>query len=100
MEVQKSITDWIKFFLEEFFPSITKDESDMIGSVLHWEDEKRVAFHLAKRMFDEDINMDKQIRKIEKESKRVGKDLKKLEKEDKKRDKACDMGERMMKKKK
>lgn len=44
--------------------------------------------------------MDKQIRKIEKEEKKVGKGLKKLEKADKKRDKVCEMGEKMMKKKK
>ena len=43
--------------------------------------------------------MDKQIRKIEKKTKGVEKSLKHLEKEDKKRDKACDMGESMMKKK-
>ena len=42
--------------------------------------------------------MDKQIRKIEKESKRVGKDLKHLEKEDKKRDKFVDAGKKAMKK--
>jgi len=44
--------------------------------------------------------MDKQIRKIEKESKKVGKDLKNLEKADEKRDKVCDYGKEMMKKKK
>jgi len=43
--------------------------------------------------------MDKQIRKIEKETKRVGKDLKHLEKADKKRDKFCDYGKKMMKRK-
>lgn len=43
--------------------------------------------------------MDKQIRKIEKEVKKSGKDLKHLEKEDKKRDKVCDMGKKMMAKK-
>lgn len=43
--------------------------------------------------------MDKQIKKIEKENKREGKDLKRLLKTDKKRDKACKMGEKMMKKK-
>lgn len=43
--------------------------------------------------------MDKQIRKIEKENKKTGKDLKKLEKMDKKRDKVCDYGEEMMKNK-
>lgn len=44
--------------------------------------------------------MDKQIRKIEKENKQEGKALKALEKADKKRDKVCDYGEKMMKKKK
>lgn len=44
--------------------------------------------------------MDKQIRKIAKETKKVGKDLKSLEKMDKKRDPACDLGKKMMKKKK
>ena len=44
--------------------------------------------------------MDKKIKKIEKESNKVGKDLKKLEKADKKRDKKCEMGEKMMKNKK
>ena len=42
--------------------------------------------------------MDKEIRKIEKEGKRVVKDLKHLEKEDKRRDKVCDMGKKVMKK--
>jgi hypothetical protein len=44
--------------------------------------------------------MDAKIRKIEKEVKHTGKDLKKLEKADKKRDKVCDYGEKMLKKKK
>jgi len=44
--------------------------------------------------------MDKMIRKIEKENKKEGKDLKNLEKADKKRDKVCDYGNEMMKKKK
>jgi hypothetical protein len=44
--------------------------------------------------------MDKQIRKIEKETKHVGRDLKKLEKADKKRDKICDYGAKVMKMKK
>jgi hypothetical protein len=44
--------------------------------------------------------MDKMIRKIEKEEKKVGASLKKLEKADKKRDKVCDYGKEMMKKKK
>lgn len=44
--------------------------------------------------------MDKQIRKLEKEEKKVGKGLKHLEKADKKRDKMCEMGAKAMKKKK
>lgn len=44
--------------------------------------------------------MDKQIRKIERETKKVGKDLKHLEAADKRRDKVCDYGAEMLKKKK
>jgi hypothetical protein len=43
--------------------------------------------------------MDRQIRKIKKEAKQEVKDLTHLEKEDKKRDKKCDYGEMMLKKK-
>lgn len=44
--------------------------------------------------------MDAKIRKIEKENKKQGKDLKELEKLDKKRDPACDLGKKMLQKKK
>lgn len=44
--------------------------------------------------------MDKQIRKIEKETKKTTKDLKSLEKADKKRDKACEIGKKVIMKKK
>jgi hypothetical protein len=44
--------------------------------------------------------MDKAIRKIEKGVKKSEHELKDLEKADKKRDKICDYGEKMMKKKK
>ena len=43
--------------------------------------------------------MDREIKKIEKETKKVGKDLKGLAKEDHKRDKVCEYGAKMMKKK-
>lgn len=43
--------------------------------------------------------MDKQIRKAEKDLKKVGKELKGLEKADKKRDKLVDMGKKTLKKK-
>lgn len=55
---------------------------------------------IEKIKFIEEKIVDKQIRKIEKETKKVGKDLKSLEKMDKKRDPKCEMGEKMMKKKK
>ncbi len=45
-------------------------------------------------------NMDREIRKIKKNVKKTEKDLTKLEKEDKKRDPACDLGKKIMKKKK
>ena len=44
--------------------------------------------------------MDKKIKKIEKDTKKVGKELKSLEKEDKKRDPYCEAGMKMKKKKK
>lgn len=44
--------------------------------------------------------MDKKIKKIEREVKHTEKDLRSLEKADKKRDKVCDYGKKMMKKKK
>lgn len=44
--------------------------------------------------------MDKKIRSIEKKTKGVEKSLKHLETADKKRDKVCDYGKKMMKKKK
>lgn len=44
--------------------------------------------------------MDKEIRKIEKESKKVGKDLKSLEKADKKRDRFVSAGKKALKHKK
>jgi len=44
--------------------------------------------------------MDRQIRKIEKDTKKVSKELKTLERMDKKRDPACDLGKKMMKSKK
>jgi hypothetical protein len=44
--------------------------------------------------------MDKKIRKIEKDTKKVGKELKNLETADKKRDKLVDAGKKVMKGKK
>lgn len=44
--------------------------------------------------------MDKQIKKLQKNTQKLVKDESKLLKEDKKRDKACDYGKEMMQKKK
>lgn len=46
------------------------------------------------------VNVDKEIRKIEKDTGKVAKELKGLEKLDKKRDTVCDYGKEMMDKKK
>lgn len=43
--------------------------------------------------------MDKKIKKLQKQTKKLAKGEKELLKEDKKRDKVCDYGEKMMKKK-
>lgn len=47
-----------------------------------------------------EIEMDKKIKSIQKDTKQLAKKETSLLKEDKKRDKACDMGAKMMKKKK
>ena len=47
-----------------------------------------------------EIEMDKKIKSIQKDTKTLAKKESELLKEDKKRDKACDMGQKMMKKKK
>ena len=44
--------------------------------------------------------MDKKIKKIQKDTKHLEKEEKSLLKADKKRDKVCDLGKKMMKKKK
>lgn len=44
--------------------------------------------------------MDKKIKKIQKDTKKLAKEESSLLKADKKRDKACDMGKKMMKAKK
>lgn len=37
----------------EYFTKITKDECDWIESILKWDDETKVAFKFAKRIFEE-----------------------------------------------
>ncbi len=48
------MTEKIDKFLK-WFSTITKEESDFIESILKWDDETRVAFFFAKRIFEEEI---------------------------------------------
>lgn len=48
----KSIQDWISHFIK-IFPNITKEQSDYVLEILHWEPDKRAGFVLAKRLFEE-----------------------------------------------
>lgn len=41
----------IEMFLK-YLSSITKEESDFIEHVLNWDDEKKVAFIVAKKIFE------------------------------------------------
>jgi hypothetical protein len=37
----------------EYFTQITKDESDYIQEIINWDDETKMAFTMAKRIFEE-----------------------------------------------
>ena len=52
----KPITYWIDFFLNQYLPSITKEESDNIDEILDWESEKKAAFRMAKNLFEDKEN--------------------------------------------
>jgi hypothetical protein len=78
---------------------LTQDEANLVAEVLAWEDEKKSGFIFAKQIFEEGDVMDKEIRKIGKDAKKVEGELKHLEKADKKRDKLVDAGKDAMKKK-
>ncbi len=47
-DMKEKIDDFIKYFT-----TITKREADYIDSVLNWDSETKVAFRLAKRIFEE-----------------------------------------------
>jgi hypothetical protein len=51
-EVVLSFKDKINWFLN-YFPNITKDEAETIEGIVNWDDETRVAFKLAKGIFEE-----------------------------------------------
>lgn len=49
----------IKEHIDEFlnrFPLMTKIESDLVEVVLKWEDEKKMAFFMAKKIFEAKID--------------------------------------------
>jgi hypothetical protein len=43
----------------EYLSQLTKDEADFIEHILSWTDEQRVAFAMAKRIFEDKQNADK-----------------------------------------
>lgn len=47
-----SIPDKINHFLE-YFTKMTKEDCDYIEHVLRWDDETKMSFLLAKKMFEE-----------------------------------------------
>lgn len=47
-----SLTEKMDKFMQ-WFPTITKEESDFIDKILHWDDETRAAFSFAKMVFEE-----------------------------------------------
>lgn len=46
--------DLIKKFMHDF-TQMTEEEADFVESILKWDDEKRAAYILAKRMFEDDL---------------------------------------------
>lgn len=50
-----AITDQIDEFLE-ILPTMHKDVADLIYQVTKWDDEKKVAFRMAKRIFEEKMD--------------------------------------------
>ncbi len=43
----------------EYLTQLTKEEADFIEHILTWDDEQRIAFGFAKRIFEENLNVDK-----------------------------------------
>jgi hypothetical protein len=39
----------------DYFTKITKDEADFIENILEWDDETKIAFRLAKNIFEDNI---------------------------------------------
>lgn len=103
MYTRKEITDWMEYFWHEFFPTITQKDSDTIYEILHWVDEKKAAFLLAKQTYESKTTqgktMDKKIKALQKKTKAIEKDESSLLKMDKKNDKKIAKADKIMKKK-
>lgn len=50
-----AITDQIDEFLE-IFPTMHKDVADLIYQVINWDDQKKAAFKIAKRIFEDGLD--------------------------------------------
>jgi len=54
MKKIKSVQEMIQDFLE-YLPQLTKDESDFILEICNWTDDTKLAFKLAKGLFEEKL---------------------------------------------
>jgi hypothetical protein len=43
----------------DYLERLTKEEADFISHVLKWDDEQKIAFNIAKKIFDENIKKSK-----------------------------------------
>ena len=77
-----SIPKKLDHFLQNVLPNLTEDEANYIADILKWDDETQIAFMMAKKIFEE--NMDK---KLKKEKKQIVKTIDQVIKNDKKIDK-------------
>ena len=48
----------MQMFKDNFFPKMTKEDADNIEGILKWDEETKVAFMFAKRIFEEDLGKD------------------------------------------
>lgn len=53
MKKKLSLKEKIDQFIR-YFTTITKEESDYIESIIKWDEETKMAFIMAKRMFEDD----------------------------------------------
>ena len=52
--IDGTMKEMIDFFYYEFFPNLTKDQSNFIEEVINWNSDKKFAFISAKRFFEGD----------------------------------------------